>query len=52
MFQINLHKVQHWKCFQLENTDFNNHVDQTPSVETIPYQTAKPQTCRDCKCFR
>ena len=46
------HLILQWKGFDLEITGFNYHLDQTPSVETIPSQTSKPQTCRDYKKFR
>ena len=34
--------IHNWKGFDLEITDFNYHRDPTPSVETIPSQTANP----------
>ena len=34
--------IHRWKGFDLEITDFNHHDDPTPSVETIPSQTANP----------
>ena len=40
------------KGFDLEIRGFNYHLDQTPSVETIPSQTSNTQTCRDYKSFR
>ena len=30
--------IHHWKSFDLEITAFNYHLDETPSVETIPSQ--------------
>ena len=34
--------IHHWKGFDLEITDFNYHLGQTPTVETIPSQTSNP----------
>ena len=41
-FQINLHMIFEWKGFDLEIRGLNCHLDQTPSVETIPSQTSNP----------
>ena len=41
-FQIKLHMIFQWKGFDLEISSLNCHLDQTPSVETIPSQTSKP----------
>ena len=43
-FQINLHIILQWKGFDLEIRGFNCHLDQTPSVKTIPSQTSNPET--------
>ena len=32
--------IHHWKVFDSEITDFNDHHDQTQSGETIPSQTS------------
>ena len=40
MFRENPHKIHQWKSLDLEITDFNYRHDPTPSVETIPSQTA------------
>ena len=32
--------IRHWKGLDLEITDFEYHLDRTPSAETIPSQTS------------
>ena len=34
--------ILQWKGFDLEITGFNYHRNQTPSGETIPFQTSNP----------
>ena len=46
MFQINLHKVHHWKDFDLEITDFNYHHDPTHDGKLY---YLKPQTLKHVK---
>ena len=33
--------IHYWRGLDLETTDFNYHLDPTPSGETIPSQTSR-----------
>ena len=35
--------IHHWRGFDFEITGFTYHLDQTPSVETIPSQPQNPK---------